>query len=84
MSWTFSEHSGPADTLRTLGQIQSPTLLMLATSDDHSPVDIRSAAKDVAPEPVRVELLEGYSHARWTDDQVEAIIRRTVDFLQTI
>lgn len=84
MSWAFWEQYERADTLRVLGKIRIPTLVLLATSDDHSRVETRASAREVAAPPVRIELLEGYRHARWSEDQVASVIRRTVDFLLAI
>ncbi len=81
MSWAFWDQYQRADTLGALRKIAVPTLVLLATRDDHSRVETRAAARQVAAPPVRIELLEGYRHATWSDDQVASVIRRTVDFL---
>ena len=81
MSWAFWKQYERSDTLGVLGKIAIPTLVLLATRDDHSQVETRAAAQGVAAPCVRIELLEGYRHARWSDDQVASVIRRTVDFL---
>ena len=70
-----------AGTLRVLGKIAIPTLVLLASSDDHSRIETRAAAREVAAPQVRIELLEGYGHMRWSDEEAASVIRRTVEFL---
>lgn len=81
MAWAFWEQYERADTLRALSKIALPTLVLLATNDDHSAAETRAAAQELAAPPVRIELLEGFRHAAWSADQVGSVIRRTVDFL---
>lgn len=81
MSWTFWEQYAHANTLRVLGKIAVPTLVMLASNDEHSEPETRAAAREAAAPAVRIELLAGYRHAAWSDDQVANVIGRTVDFL---